>query len=115
MSVTLIEGGTLRIQAIKDGEPLSTFTAFVKHVDPEIAQIAGGQYFATRGGEIIARNVYPGEIEITASIIEENTPGPASPIGRALAIVAEGQETLVVVDEVPAGQQTAPYLESKME
>lgn len=115
ISVTLVEGGTLRIHAVKDGQPLSTFTASVKHMDPEIAQVAGEHCFATRGGEIIVQNVYPGEVEIAASIMEENTPGPASPVGRALAIIAEGQETLVVVDELPAGQQTAPYLESTME
>ncbi len=87
----------------------------MKHVEPEIAQVAGEHYFTTRGGEIVAQNVYPGEVEITTSIIDENTPRPALPFGKALAIVEEGQETVVVVDMLPAEQHTEPDPESTME
>jgi len=115
ITVTLVLGGTLRIHAVKDGQPLNAFTALVKHVEPEIAQVAGEHYFTTRGGEIVAQNVYPGEVEITTSIIDENTPRPALPFGKALAIVEEGQETVVVVDMLPAEQHTEPDPESTME
>ena len=113
--VTLLAGGTLRIYASKDGQPLNAFTALVHHVEPEIALGAGGRYFTTRDGEIVAQNIYPGEVEITTSVIDGNTPMPASPIGKALAIVAEGQETVVVVDELPIEQQAEPYQESMTE
>lgn len=115
ITVTLVVGGTLRIHAVKDGQPLNAFTALVKHVEPEIAQVAGEHYFATRGGEIVAQNVYPGEVEITTSIIDENTPRPALPVGKALAIVEEGQETVVVVEELPIEQQEAHFPENTME
>lgn len=115
ITVTLVAGGTLRIHAFKDGQPLNAFSALVKHVEPEIAQVAGEHYFATRGGEIVAQNVYPGEVEITTSVVDENTHTLSSPIGMAFAIVAEGQETVVVVEALPMDQQEAPYPESTME
>lgn len=104
VKVILTKGGTLRIRAIKDGQPLNTFAALVRYADPEISRLAGGQYHSTQTGEIVAGNIQPGEVEITTLAPGGMATAMESPIGRATAIIAEDQETVAVVEELPAAQ-----------
>lgn len=101
LDIVLSQGGSLRIRASSEGQPLLQFNVTIRSLVGN-GNALTAQFVTAIEGEAVAQHVAPGDVEIILMMPVNGQPSRFSSAATVHAVVEEGQETQVEIAAEPA-------------